>query len=139
MRGRILLAFLAMAAAPAGAACRADSGVLTDWGLHRQWHVERDCANPARPPQLVEIRWSNAAAGRAAPDKREKGAPPVRAGMRVAVTAVNDLSTLQLTGVALRSGGIGEIIPVRADWNRGTLRAIVRATGVLELAGESTE
>jgi len=139
MRGRMLLAFLTLAAAPAGAACRADSGLLTDWGLHRQWRVERDCANPWRPAQLVEVRWSDTAANQPASDNREKNAPPVQAGMSVVVTAANDVSTLQLRGMALQSGGIGDIIPVQALWNGGTLRAIVRGVGVLKLAGERTK
>src|ERR1700677_4170397 len=58
----MLILVLMMMAAPAFAACGHGGPPVIDWGLHRQYLIERDCAPPERPATLSEIPWSDAAA-----------------------------------------------------------------------------
>ena len=117
---------LVLSATLAFAACGSAGARITDFGLHRQWRVERDCAHPERPARLVEAPWSEPAKRAAA------GKPAVWAGMRVVVRKQGPDSEMELEGRALDAGSIGERIWVQAGLHGAVLRAVVRAPGRVE-------
>lgn len=108
------------------AACGGGEVRVTDFGLHQQWKVERDCAHPERPPRLVEVPWRE-------PAPRAARVPEVRAGMRVTVCGREGNAELRLEGTALSSGMAGGEIRVRAGLHGKALRAVVRGPGVVEI------
>lgn len=141
MKTLMILLAIAMAAS-AGAACGANGLPVIDWGLHRQYEVERNCAHMERPATLVEVPWSDAAAVRAREEVRATAAsvaavelPPycVRPGMRVMLTGQEAGSAIQLAGTALEQGRAGQSVRVRAGFHGATLRGIVRGPGLVEL------
>lgn len=124
--------------AQAVTAAQPPAAVVRDWGLHRQWAVERDREHPAGPARLVEEPWTapRPASGKAvaARGAGRATAPVVRAGRRVSVWRRQDEAEIRMTGTALESGGLGEPIRVRAGWSNATLRGIVRGPDSVELA-----
>jgi Chaperone for flagella basal body P-ring formation len=119
------------------------AAVVRDWGLHREWRVERDAVHPERPGQLVEIPWStpprapgkrNAAKDQGAPAAaQEQPAPVVRPGMRVTVWRRGEEAEIRMTGTALEAGGVGKVIRVRAGLSQATLHGVVRGPSSVEL------
>ncbi|HEX4005942.1 MAG TPA: flagella basal body P-ring formation protein FlgA [Acidobacteriaceae bacterium] len=139
MRLAGLLFACALTAGQAFAACGGSAPhVLVDWGLHRIWRVELDCLHPAWPAHLVEQPWVKTPR----PEKPSPAAPvhredfPVRAGMRVAVIAVEGDASIHLTGTSLDAGRSGETIRVKAGWDGATLRCVVRGAALAELVKE---
>ncbi len=135
-----ILAAMLLASGPALAACGAAPATVVDWGLHRQWAVQRDCAHPERPARLVEVPWSAARAEQTERRVKDAGTarsaaarPAVRAGMRVTVAGEGDDATIHLVGMALEAGGIGDAIRVQAGWGRATLPCIVRGPAQVEM------
>ena len=146
MRARtIVVGCMIAAAAPSFAACDRSPAVLIDWGLHRQWRVERDCEHPARPAELAEIPWNDAAAkadqpliatgsGHLAPSWSHPLL--IRPGTRVVVVAEQRNAEMRLSGVALAGGTLGATIPVWSWYRGATLRGIVRGPALVELVPE---
>ena len=141
MRTLVILVGMVMAA-PAFAACGASHMPVIDWGLHRQYVIECDCAHPERPATLVEVPWSAAAVERARAQvpanastlaKSEQVPWPVRAGMRVTLVGQTTETRFHLVGMALEQGHDGDSVRVKAGLHGATLRAIVRGPGLVEL------
>lgn len=121
-----------LAAAPARAACGAAGPTMArDFGLHRQWVVERDCAHPERPARLRAVPWDGVPA-------RHAAAAPllVRPGMRVRVQSSAGGTQILLTGTAVTGGRAGEPVLVRAGLHQATLQGRVCGPGRVELAME---
>jgi hypothetical protein len=124
-----------------GLGAGAEATVVRDWGLHREWRVERDRAHPERPACLVEIPWSAAINRRsssepdAAPAPDIPQPPAVRAGMRVTVVRREAMSEIHLYGTALATAVAGEKIAVRAGWDHAVVMGVVRGPGLVELSG----
>lgn len=133
----------ALLSVPLALAAGGRATVVRDWGLHREWRVERDQAHPERPEHLVEIPWSTPvrATGNADVAKvrsrpataGEQHAPVVRAGTRVTVWRRGEKAEVQMTGTALEGGSVGETILVRAGLRNAALRGIVRGPASVEL------
>lgn len=135
---RTILPWILMAAA-----WRADAtaNLVRDWGLHRQWRVERDPVHPERPARLVEVPWSTeevseapAAALRAA-----RKAPEVRAGMPVTVIGESSRAEIRLRGTALGTARCGETVAVRAGLGAQLMHGVVRGAGLVELLAEKSQ
>jgi hypothetical protein len=137
-----ILVGMVMAAGPALAACGARPVPVIDWGLHRQYLIERDCAHPERPATLAEVPWSDAAAERARVQGHAN--PPalatlehlpwlVHAGMSVTVVGQIAETGVHLVGMALEQGHAGDSIRVRTGLHGAILRGIVRGPGLVEL------
>lgn len=110
---------------------------MTDWGLHRQWVVERDAAHPERPGRLVEAAWCDAArdgSEKAVPVAHGPGEALVRPGMRVMLWQRNARGKMQLNGTALAAGRLGERVRVRVAWRGTVLNGVVRGPGQVEIA-----
>ncbi|MGC2619144.1 MAG: flagella basal body P-ring formation protein FlgA [Acidobacteriaceae bacterium] len=138
----LMILFGMMMAAPAFAACGVSGLPVIDWGLHRQYVIERDCAHMERPATLVEVPWSDAAATRAREQVRMNASPVtdvlrppyvVHAGTRVMLTRLTPGTAIQLVGTALDQGRAGQSVRVRAGLHGATLRGIVRGPGLVEL------
>ena len=137
MNMRLLILASLIAAAQAHSACR-PAGVIRDWALHRQWAIQPDRSAPGKPARLVEVPWDSPAAPDCAAqgqDRRSSSAAVVRAGSRVMVMQRDEYAALQLSGIALESGRMGQTIRIRAGLS-GALWGIVRAPGVIELQAE---
>src|ERR1700761_4755858 len=106
--------------------------VVRDWGIHREWRIERDRTHPERPPRLVEIAWTDRAkedpracqvispSGNFQKSAASVSAPEVRAGTRVKLWRSDGEAAIFLTGTALESGREGDVIRVQAGL-RGTV------------------
>lgn len=70
---------MATVAVHASMTCGSDATVA-DWGLHRLWRVERDCAHPERPARLAEVSW---------PERSDKDQPAPAAPGSAALTRVS--------------------------------------------------
>jgi hypothetical protein len=154
MKRRVLLGSVmawAAGSALASGACGGAASYVTDFGLHRQWIVERNLSHPERPATLVEVPWSAAAAqdqtcnARPAPPaslSRHAPLPPlsaaeVRAGMRVSVYRRDGEAEIHLAGVALESGWAGDKVAVETGWHGLVLHGVVRGPALVELLVES--
>lgn len=133
MRALEILVAMVIVVPVAHAAC-GDAGTVRDWGLHRIWRVEPDCAHPERPAVLVEVPWT-------APGERGLDAggvtrsrsPLVQAGMRVTLTWQDENSTGSLAGTALTRASVGETVRVRSRFGTAILHGVVRGPGWVEL------
>ena len=148
---------LGVAAARLGAQCGLPPRRVIDWGLHRQWLVERNCAHPAWPARLVAVPWSEVAARKQALEGgvRETGPGnrtgwkttgqtpgkrpdirmlPVRPGMRVLVVKDDSAAEIRLRGTALEGGAAGSVVLVRAGLRGAVLRTVVVGPALVELA-----
>jgi Chaperone for flagella basal body P-ring formation len=118
----------------------APPGIVRDWGLHRQWHVECDRAHPERPAHLVEIPWGGAgtlpAQSEARPPIARPRPPAVRAGMQVTVVRRGAMAEIRLRGTALGTARVGTTVAVRAGLGNAVVRGTVRGPGVVELTSE---
>lgn len=127
--GMLMAAALGAYAAPS---------VVRDWGLHREWRMERDPAHPERPARLVEIPWDSAAADLNHPEPRRAAAvpqpPAVRAGMHVTVIRHGATAEICLRGTALGTARTGERVAVRAGLGNAVVHGVVRGPGLVELA-----
>jgi hypothetical protein len=133
MRAWAIAVVLGMAVPMARAAC-SDAGVVRDWGLHRTWRVERDCAHPERPAVLVEMPWTAPAGIRRDAVGPGPDRPPlVRAGMRVALTWRDENSAGDLAGTALTTASAGGTVAVRSRFGTAILHGVVRGPGWVEL------
>jgi hypothetical protein len=139
MRGWWILAGWLMAAPMAHAAC-GEAAIVRDWGLHRAWRVQRDCARPERPAALVEVPWTTTGGKEGSERKTEEVvramAPAVLGGMRVRAIRHETNAEVQLTGTALNTAQLGERVAVRAGWSGTIVPAIVRGPGLVELQSE---
>jgi hypothetical protein len=129
--------FAGMMARPAMALVVCDGGnTIRDWGLHRSWTIERDCAHPERPAKLVEIPWTQAPVPRSREKATAEPAPPppdVRRGMRVSLGRRGEKADIRLVGTALSPGRVGDRVQVKAGLGGATLEGIVRGPGLVEL------
>lgn len=134
---------LSMAMGSARGECGGQPGRIVDWGLHRQWLVERDCTHPAWPARLEEIPWSERAAGNSEQGQSRTSKwgkpggsnPEVRAGMQVMLWRCSSEARVWLTGIALGSGAEGDQVWVKAGLHGSVLRGTVRGPGLVELRG----
>ena len=124
----------------AGAFCEVQPRTLVDLGLQRAWLIQPNCGHPERPARLVPIPWKppepsvrGARAERARAASAGAAAPLIRPGMRVLVERQDGSAEIQLSGIALEGGGIGESILVRAGLNRAALRAVVSGPREVQL------
>jgi len=111
--------------------------LVQDWGLHRTWRMERDCAHPERPAILLEVPWNLSEpedrAGEGPSRAASSAVPDVRAGMRVVMTRQDEDGEIRLVGTALGTGHAGERVAVRTGPRGTILRGIVRGLGRVEL------
>ena len=118
--------------APLAQAACGDAAIVRDWGLHRAWRVERNCAQPERPAVLVEVPWP--VANKIRHEASHASPPPlVRAGTRVVMVWRDRNSSGSLVGTALATGGDGEWIRVRSQFGTKILQGVVRGPGWLDL------
>jgi hypothetical protein len=138
MRLRGVVAGLMIGMPFAQAAC-GGNGLVRDWGLHRVWRIERDCAHPERPPVLLEIPWTTEnkpqGSGAGSGAARDPG-PAVRAGAQVVVEQHEGNAELRLVGTALHAARVGERVPVRTGLRGTILQGVVRGPGRVELEPE---
>jgi len=131
----MLMGFVAMPALAWGGC--GPGRTVRDWGLHREWVVEQDCAHPQRPATLAEVPWSQGpvAAPAAAPGRPQAApaAPEVRCGMRVILWRNEKGAEVHLEGTAMGTARRGEKVAVRAGLGGATLEGIVRGPGEVEL------
>lgn len=130
---RIWGILLGLAAVPACAACGGPDRTLTDWPLHRQWLIGRDCRYPGHPAHLIEIPWRDPIAPHTDLPVTVPHVPLVRPGMKVMVEQQSDHAQVRLIGVALESGSAGQRILVRAGLGGAALHCIVRGPGLAVL------
>jgi hypothetical protein len=137
-----MILFGMVAATPAFGACGASRLPVIDWGLRRQYLIERDCTHPERPATLLEITWSDALAGRARDEVRPNPSEAeslkklpwlVHAGMHVTLVGQNSETDIHLIGTALEQGNAGDSVRVKAGFHGKTLRGVVRGPGLVEL------
>ena len=158
MRAKLLTMVLVLGAlaTPLGAQCGAPPRRVIDWGLHRQWLVEPNCAHPAWPARLVAVPWSEAAArrqlseggggdlgpvkqtaskstGRTPAPRQDVRLLPVRPGMRVLVVKDDRAAEIRLRGTALEGGAAGSVVLVRAGLRGAVLRTVVTGPARVEL------
>lgn len=83
---------------------------------------------------LAEVPWTAPAEnGRGEHAMAPKGAPLVRAGMRVTMTWQDENSDGHLSGTALTTASAGETVAVRAGLGAAILHGVVRGPGWVEL------
>ena len=132
------LAWMFAAVLPAAIVCGGRQ-VIADWGLHRAWAVQANCAHPERPSVLVEIPWKEQPGAtevgkELSPVTKLAGSNPlVRPGARVTVFSHNRGTEIHLMGVALDRGSSGATIRVRAGLHGSILHGIVRGPAEVEL------
>jgi hypothetical protein len=132
------LAWMFATVLPAAIACGGHK-VIADWGLHREWAVQANCAHPERPAVLVEIPWKEPTAATEVGRKSSPGtrvadsSPLVRPGTRVMVFSHSGGTEIRLVGVALDHGCSGATVRVRAGLHGAILRGIVRGPAEVEL------
>jgi hypothetical protein len=132
--GKHMAAMLAGAMLASLACAAQQRGRMVDPALHRQWLIERNLAHPERPARLVEVPWTGGAVSpRAGAQGSMRQRLVVRAGMKVTLTWRDGDADLRLTGTALSSGHVGDVIWVRAGLHSAILRGVVRGPGVAEM------
>src|SRR5581483_6611017 len=138
MRIWAILVWLAFSAVQTFAACGASDVTVKDRALHRQWRIQRDCRNPARPAHLVEVPWGDPVSipGDEAARATDSKLPLIRRGMRVAVERESEHAQIFLTGTALEAGYAGQKILVKAGFGAAPLHGIVRGPGLVALEPE---
>jgi len=126
-----------MIAAPAGQAGCGGGAMVRDWSLHRAWQVQRNCAHPERPAVLVEVPWS-APAREKTPGKGvgDASLKRVTTGMRVTLYRHGGCAEIHLSGTALTSGDVGQVVAVKAGMGSAILHGWVRGAGLVEIDPE---
>jgi hypothetical protein len=118
------------------------SRYLLDSGIKRGWAIVVDCAHPNWPPKVREVRLTVAAAhpiptnlfaGEAAPEASSLRTV-IEYGSRVELWS-DAPARIRLAGIALESGGVGQLIHVRAGLGVELLCGTIIAPHSVELAG----
>lgn len=124
--------------ASAELAARVVDHYMTDNILHRRWAVTRDCNHPERPWGMEEVQWQSPATPSVSPaihlvEVISVPAPLVTTGTKVRVWRIGANASLQLRGVALEPGGLGQTIHVRMQQPATILECRVSGADSVEL------
>jgi hypothetical protein len=124
--------------ASAQSAVRVVDHYMTDNILHRRWAVTMDCNHPERPWGMEEVQWQSSATPVVNPaihlvEVISVPAPLVTTGTKVRVWRVGKNASLQLRGIALEPGELGQTIHVRMQQPATVLECKVSGTDSVEL------